>query len=240
MYKKYFSELKNRFYLLFLTCFSFMIIGYYYKKVLLFLLLEPNIYKTNSQNYFIFTNVTEIFSVYLKSTFFFSFQIFLLFLYYHIRSFILPSLFIIEYLYLKYISNLILIIWVWSILIFNYFLMPLIWEFFLSFNNNSGVSLYFEAKLAEYLNFYITFYYIVVLYCQIFSFIIFFLNYFNANTVLIKKFRKLFYFFLVLFSTLISPPDIFSQLFISLNMICFFEMLVFNIMLKYSMRLVRE
>ena len=239
MYTKYFIELKNRFFFLLLSCFSFAITGYYYKKILLFLVLKPTHCETGILNYFVFTNITEIFSSYLNVIIFFTFHIFLLFLVYHTKNFLSPSLFRREYESLKYIIRLILVVWLVSIGILNYCLFPLVWDFFLSFHQNSGVSLYFEAKLIEYLNFYITFYVIFVLYCQVFTCIIFFLNYLNADTIVIKKFRKIFYFFLVLFSTLISPPDISSQLLISLHMIWFFELLVLTILLKYSMSLIR-
>lgn len=47
----------------------------------------------------------------------------------------------------------------------------------------------------------------------------------NLNQV--KKYRKLFYFLFVFFSTIVTPPDVFSQLFVSFFLISFYEILTF-------------
>jgi Sec-independent protein secretion pathway component TatC len=49
---------------------------------------------------------------------------------------------------------------------------------------------------------------------------------------LIKAFRKIFHYFFLIFSTLITPPDIFSQLSISLCLTFNYEILVFYFIFK--------
>ena len=76
---KYFLEVKNRLLLLILTCLSTLFVCYLYKETVLFLLVQPNSFMTNSNSkmfYFIFTNVTEIFSVYIQLIKFVCFQVF--------------------------------------------------------------------------------------------------------------------------------------------------------------------
>ena len=64
---KYFIEIRNRLLLLLLTWLSTILISYLYKEILLFSIVQPNIVFNFSNGstffYFIFTNVTEIFSV---------------------------------------------------------------------------------------------------------------------------------------------------------------------------------
>jgi sec-independent protein translocase protein TatC len=234
---RYFLELKTRFILLFTTWLSIILVGYYYKEILLFLLLEPdlfNIFDTNFPCYFIFTDVFEIFSVYIQLVLFISFQILILYFLYHFFVFLSPGLFFFEYYYLNYILKLITFIWFLSVFLSKYIFIPLTWNFFLSFQNLSSVALHFEAKLNEYLIFYISFYYLCIFYCQIFTLLLFFLNFMNKNLLTIKKFRKVYYYFFVLFSTLVSPPDIVSQFLISFILVFLYEFFIFIFAWQFS------
>jgi len=68
-------------------------------------------------------------------------------------------------------------VWLFSVVIYNYLLIALTWDFFASFQfalSNNFINLYFESKLKEYFIFYVTFYYLTVFYCQIFTIFCFF------------------------------------------------------------------
>jgi sec-independent protein translocase protein TatC len=231
----YIIEIKNRVILLFITWFSVILVGYFYKETLLFLFLESEMFINNEfkVDYFIFTDVIEIFSVYIQLIWFISLQICILFFLYHSFMFIGLGLFFIEYLYFSHVLKVIICVWFLSIFFSKYLLIPMMWKFFINFQNISFINLYFEAKLIEYLNFYIKFYYVFVCYCQILTFLYIFFNYINANVILVKKFRKLYYYFFVIFSTLISPPDIFSQIGISLILIIFYEFFIYIYFIKF-------
>ena len=72
MIYKYYLEIKNRFLLLSLTWVSTILVSYFYKEILLFISIKPSICNNNSIIfYFIFTDVKEVFSVYIKLIFFF-------------------------------------------------------------------------------------------------------------------------------------------------------------------------
>jgi sec-independent protein translocase protein TatC len=233
---KYILELKNRFILLFITWFSVILIGYLYKETLLFLFIESEIFVNNEfkVDYFIFTDVLEVFSVYIELISFLSLQIVVLYILYHSFVFLSHGLFISEYYYLNYIVKTILIVWFLSVILSKYILIPTMWNFFFNFQKAGSINLHFEAKLSEYLNFYIQFYYIFIFYSQIFTLLLFFFNYINANSSLIKKFRKIYYYFFVLFSTFVSPPEIYSQICISLVLIFFYELFIYGFILKSS------
>lgn len=236
---KYILEIKNRIILLFITWFSVICVSYLYKETLLFLFIESELFTNNEFKvyYFIFTDVIEVFSVYIELIFFVSLQIWIIYLMYHMFIFLSYGLFIVEYYYLNYMVKTVLVIWFFSIIISKYFLIPSMWNFFINFQNGTYLNLYFEAKLNEYLNFYMKFYYIFIFYCQIFSVLLFFFKYTNANCSFIKKFRKLCYYFLVIISTLISPPEILSQIVISLFLICCYELFIFLFLFKFSVNL---
>jgi sec-independent protein translocase protein TatC len=237
---KYFLEIKNRCILLFFTWLTSLFICYLHKETLLFLIIQPNKLITNNLTsfYFIFTNVTEIFSVYIQLITFLSFQLFFFYMIYHIFSFLSFAMFRTEFYYFKVFLKLSLVNWLCSIFFSNFVLVPITWNFFLSFQNIISakfITLHFESKLTEYLSFYILMYYLSVCYCQIFTILFFFLNSFKNKTKTTKKFRKLFYYFFVVFSTLISPPDVFSQIFVSSLFILLYEVLVFSFLLQYEL-----
>ena len=89
-------------------------------------------------------------------------------------------------------------------------------------------TLYFESKINEYFLFYMSLYYICVFYFQIWIFLFIAFDFFNSkNIIRVKNLRKFFYYVLVVFSTLITPPDVYSQMCISLFFIVSYEILVF-------------
>ena len=244
---KYFFEIKNRLILTFIVWFSLTLISYFYKETLLFIIVKPNILmkinltiENSNIFYFIFTNVTEILATYLQLVIFIVSQVQLIIIIYHLFLFFSPALFYYEYLYLKFIIKTMVLIWFLSALLATYYFIPFTWNFFLSFQNltiSDSLNLHFEAKLNEYLCFYISFFYLYEFYCQFFVFLLVFLNYINVNINSIKKFRKVYYYFFILFSTFISPPDIFSQIFLSIIFIFVFELMLGGILFKTRIKI---
>jgi len=227
----------------FFTWISVICVSYLYKEVLLFLLVKPTIPIKNQTFsiifYFIFTDITEIFSVYITLIFFFGNQIFMLYFFYHFLVFISPGLYNFELRYLKFVFIFSFFFWLLSIFVLNKILLPITWNFFLSFQTVSivkSVNLYFEAKLNEYLNFYLTLYYICLFNCQAFMILGLFLYYIKGNLIIVKKFRKFFYYIFIIFSTLLTPPDVISQLLISISTIIIYELLIFSIVLRSSLK----
>lgn len=231
----YLIEIKNRTVLVLLTWISVSIIAYLYKESLLFLITQPY-YTVLSKHdstvvpYFIFTNITELFSVYIKITLFCSSQMGILALVYHSLLFLSPAFFNLERFYLEKLIKTLLLVWVISIFFANSFLIPITWNFFLSFQQISAfksVSLHFEAKLSEYIAFYITLYRLCIFYCQLVTIMIFFLQYYNTTIYSIRKFRKVYYYIFVVITTMLTPPDVSSQIVISSVIIVVYEICLF-------------
>ena len=236
MFYSYFLEIRNRLLLVMFGWIFTAFICYFYKETLLFLLIKPNFASTNPiPIYFIFTSITEIFSTYLKLVYFLSNQICIICFLYHVLLFITPGLFHSEYKLLRKIFFISLLFFFFSIVILNTAILPACWSFFLSFQKtivNNSVSLYFEAKINEYLKFYINLYFMCNLSCQMFMIIVLFLFYIKGELKLIKKFRKIFYLAFVIFATIITPPDVTTQLILSSIMICIHEVLIFSVLFK--------
>lgn len=230
-YYKYYIELKNRCFLL-LTCWIFtLLVCYSYKETVLFILINSSNY---TEHYFIFTDIGEIFYVYLQLIFFVSNQIALAMLFYHSIVFLSSGLYEFEYKKLQFALKVYIYSWVCSVVLLNKVIVPVSWNFFLSFQEANGITFFFEAKIIEYLDYFTNLYYICFLNCQLLAIITLLLSNYSQNTSKIRKFRKLFYIVFVTFSTLTTPPDIISQVLMSTSLITSYEILLFLNILKVS------
>lgn len=237
----YFLEIRNRFCLLLHGWGITAIICYLYKETLLFLLIKPNFFLIDfTLVYFIFTNVTEILSAYIKLIFFITNQIFIFCFLYHVLLFLSPGLYYFEYTFLKQVLFTSYIFSFLSITILNNVILPGCWFFFLSFQKtvtNHTINLFFEAKINEYISFYINLYFICYLNCQMFMILILFLMYTKGDLRVIKKFRKIFYLLFIIFATIITPPDIISQLMLSICIVSIYEVLVYIVLISKQFNL---
>ena len=233
MFLKYLSEIKKRVFLILFSCIVTTITCYFYKNVLLFLLIKLN-YKLYSLKsfYFITTNLSDVFTVCLKCSYFISFQFLIILIIYHILMFLSPGLFNFEYKILRLLVCICVILFILSILILHLCILPFLWDFFLSFQENCKINIFFESKLTEYFEFYQNIYFVVILINQSFSFIILHLLLTNRKIMFILTSRKIVYFIFILFATLITPPDIISQILIGTGLILFYEFLVISVLFK--------
>ena len=241
VFYKYYLEIKNRSLLLFLMWVTTVLAGYYCKEMLLFIIIRPIICysKDDLYVYFIFTDATEIFSIFIKIILFFGNQVVIVYFIYHLSVFILPGLLRTEYSILKFFFKMIVSSFFVAVIFFNVFLLPLSWDFFLSFQEfvtMKSIVLYFEAKLNEYLKFYIEFYFICMFYCLAIVFFVFFFNRIKSDLSLLKKSRKPFYYVFFVISTLLTPPDVFSQIILSIFIIFGYELIFFSFVLKSSLK----
>jgi sec-independent protein translocase protein TatC len=218
------------------SCLTLVFISYLYKETLLFLVIIPiKTSNTNYLSYFIFTNIAEVFLVYIRLISFLAAQFgFFIFLYQSL-VFLTPALFKKEYLFISSFYKLLIFTWILALTFLNYYLIPITWSFFINFHSivsSSFIFLHFEAKLSEYLEFYLYLYYICIFYTQFFIVLFFVFNYFNISLKTIKALRKFYYFFFFLFSTLISPPDVFSQVILSIILLSVYELMVISFIFK--------
>jgi len=239
MFYNYIKELGNRISLLIITWVSVTITSYYYKEVLIFILVTPSlvVFEKNTL-YFIFTNLSDIFSTYIKLACFMGNQFLCVFLFYHFVIFLSPGLRFSEFSNTLKIFFLSLFLWLCAILTLNTYVLPFSWQFFLSFQNSTSdavLNFHLEAKINEYLDFYINLYYLCCLNFQFLIILSVFLESIKNNLGKLKTFRKFFYFGFFFIATIVTPPDILSQICLGIGFILVHEIMIIIIILKTNL-----
>ena len=231
----YFIEIKNRILLIILAWFFLIITSYYYKEIILFIITQPNFSSVQDLSfYFITTNVIDTFYVYLKLSYFVSFQLTSVFILYHFFKFINPALYKKELFLIKNIIVVSIYYWILIIYLFNQFIFPVILNFFFKYQqiNSKIIKIYFELEFSEFIKNYCLYFYIIYTISQIFIILLLYLNKTNKHIQFVKRFRKIIYTIFLLQSTFLTPPDVFSQICIGLCLILIYEFLVITTILK--------
>jgi len=233
---KYFLEIKNRLTLVLICWFLSAAVSYYYKKFIIFLFSKSiiSVFKHHSF-YFITTNVTDIFTVALKISYFTATQITVLYGMYHIIIFLSPALYKNEFKIVKSILFYIFLIWSLNLVILNNIVLPYTWKFFMNFQTSmdqQNINIYFETKLNEYIDLYLVIYYISTLICQLNLFLYLYIIKLARKTVFIRTYRKYLYALFYFFATIITPPDVVSQLVLGTLLSILFELIIIIIIMK--------
>ena len=233
---KYFIEIKNRTILLFISYFLLFVVFYYYSYFLLILtiFLNKEIINNNILNYFIFTSISDLFYIYLKLSVSFSNYLIYFIISYHLICFLKPGLYKKEFSSLKFYFKVNLILNMVLFIFFNNTLLPFISRFFFDiyFDKINYINLFFEANICEYFLFYKKTYFNFFINFQLMILFLLFLNYFNLNFKIIKNIRKIIYLIILLFSTMITPPDVISLILFYSILICLFEINFFFTILR--------
>jgi sec-independent protein translocase protein TatC len=208
------------------------IIFIFFSKELLFILVKPllNINEEILFYYFIFTNMSDVLLIYIKIAlilaFFFTIPTFLI----QIIIFLFRGLYRYEFFFI-FVMFLLSVTFLYIILLVLYsYLIPLIWFFFINFELTSANSLfgvYYEAKINDYINFMFSIFFIFCFFLQ-FPTIMLFCIYFNFVRInFFILYRKYFIIIFLILGGLFSPPDIFSQLFLSISVLVLYEIIIF-------------
>lgn len=153
---------------------------------------------------------------------------------YHSFIFLIPAFFKTEYFRLKIVFKTIFTTYLLSIYFFYYILLPATLNFFMGFQSlliNNSFYLHFEAKIIEYLKFFLLLYQGCILYLQFFACFFLVFNYFITKQA-VKKLRKLFYYLFLILISVICPPELLVQIYIYLLIISVYELIVLLFLLK--------
>jgi len=187
------------------------------------------IYNTNIFDFthFIFFNPLELFKIHFFFILYFSSVFALPFCLWIILDFLVSSLKKKKYLLLRKIILIIILIYSFLNYFSFLFILPNIWLFFQNFNKFLSklqfFSFSFELRLGEYYNFLYDFINITNLFFITCVSIVFIINGMGLNFFISR--RKLFIFTNILFSTLLSPPEIITQLLLFVFFNFFLELL---------------
>ncbi|MDA7705015.1 twin-arginine translocase subunit TatC [Rickettsiales bacterium] len=222
--KQHFSEFKQGFIKILIFFICFFIIGYYFSDDIYNFLLHPLEINSNIDRRIIYTSPIEAFLSYLKLSFIFSlfcsFPVILL----QIYLFLTPAFY-------KKERSIMIVIFLLSPLLFfigicacYYGLLPLALEFFLTFENiDSAIPIILEARISEYLKLILNMLFIFGIIFQIPLLFILLIKFDKIDKNSLKKFRKYYIILSFIIGAIFTPPDIFSQLFVAVIMILFYE-----------------
>lgn len=231
--KGYLNEIKNRIILILLFYSFFFMFLYKYKNILikLTILIDKGMaYKIF--DYFIYTSITELFSTYISFNFFICNLVLYFQLTYHVICFLSCGLYLKEYCCLKLFFITSGSFGILSLFFAHILMLPLLLNFFLSFQLHNNF--YFEAKIYEYLDFYKKVYFNTFINFQIIALLLTLLSLVQNSykqTIFIKN-RRQTYFICLTFATIVTPPDILSQLIIWIILIIFIEIIIFSLLME--------
>lgn len=216
---------------------SFIITGilFYFYKNLLLLILTFSILKVPSKNiiqgfdHFIYTHPGELLKIYFLIILTFIFIFIIPYLVWHFLDFFRSSFFLSEMINIRLFLFLFLL-FTFFLNVFGFFLLfPNIWFFFECFNNqietDNVLNLFLELRIQDFLTFFFGFFYVLNFAILLFLFLFFIIISFGLKTLL--SWKKLFIFIHISFATLLSPPDVFSQMSIFLFLSFLFEFILF-------------
>lgn len=173
----------------------------------------------------IFTALPEVFVSNLKIALFASFLTSFPFLISQIVLFIYPALYKKEKKIIVPTFSLIPILFICGVCFAYFFLIPIIWNFFISFENflQGSIPVVLESKYSEYmkLTMYLLFASGLSFEFPVLLFILSKLGVVSYETL--KKKRKYFFIGIVIFSAILTPPDVISQIGIAIPLIIFYE-----------------
>jgi Sec-independent protein secretion pathway component TatC len=229
----YLKELYFRFFY-FILCSSFcLLIVYLYKEQLAFILILPSYFGKSPIEYFIFTEPKEIFLFYLALCFFCYFLFSLPYFLFSCYDYIKPALYINENIIVSSLLKKMLNFYIiFNIIIFLIFL-PIFWNFFSSFTKETGLILfYFELSALNYFHFLFTTFLICnLLLIFLSSGVYIFIKYGFSILLQIKPYIILLF---LLFSTLITPPDLELQIILFFFLYISLEIFLFLFFVLYS------
>lgn len=194
---------------------------------------ESNIFvQTKAPLQFIFTDITEAFRTSLSLVFGFTCYIHIPFIVYHLWSFFIPSLFFYERKIFSQFCFFFLSLYTLATFSVIVYIFPILWNFFLNFETiTEFLDIHCEARISSYYSFILKICLISHLFFQLPFFILIFLYFKFLNIFNILTNRRWIYWFILLFSATIAPPDALMQFIISSFMLFVLEISFFFILL---------
>lgn len=226
-YLDHLRELRNRILFSFLFLFLSFIFFFFNVKYLGDVLTKPlfSLLENSPNQRMIFTSLPEVFVSNLKISLFTSFLVSAPFFIIQIILFISPALYKNEKNFFIPLIILSPIFFIAGVLFAYYFLVPVIWNFFISYENllNNSFPIELESKYSEYIKLIMFLLFASGLSFEFPILIILLTKIGVFNYHFLSKNRKFFFIGILIFSAFFTPPDVISQIGIAIPLIIFYE-----------------
>jgi sec-independent protein translocase protein TatC len=225
------SELKNR---LIVTSLIYLVavgICYLFVEDIYYFLLTPlqQAMADGAAKKMIYTSLTEVFFTYLKLSFSAGFFIVFPFIAYQIYTFLSPGLYKAEKgVLLPFLIAVPILFMVGASLVY-YFVFPLAWKFFLSFEvvgSSEVIAISLEAKVNEYLSLVTNLIISFGLAFQMPVILTLLVKFGVVSTDWLKRKRKVAVVIIFVLAAFLTPPDVISQIALALPMLLLYELSV--------------
>lgn len=225
----HFNELRTRMMWCLALFLMNFILCYFFAETIYNFLLQPLLNANNGENKkIIYTGLTEAFFTYLKLAYYGSLCLTIPIIFINIYQFLAPGLYKKEK---KLVAPLMVaspVLFVLGMALVYYLIMPMAWQFFLSFENKETIiPIALEARISEYLSLIVHLMLAFGLAFQL-PIILILLVKFNILTVeSLRKKRRLAVVIIFAIAAIITPPDVISQIGLAIPLILLYEVSIF-------------
>jgi len=240
------TELKARIFYLFVSFIMSFALCYLYSNEYLYLLSKPLIdsFEEGENRGFIFTHMSEAFLTTLFISICVPFFMLIPYLAYSLWLFIVPGLTLNERVYANEKLLLFFFLFLISFLICYTQIIPYMCAFFLNFEVSDTKAIFFNIRLEAKIYDYILFTIQSILLSGVFSiFPIIFLVLIEGGFVhssILLKWRPLMFVLSFILGGFLSPPDIFSQIFVAFALITLYETSIFYLFFYNRLKNIRH
>ncbi len=212
--------------IIFFLC-SFLISYYFIEQIYNFL-LNPLLltYGAESGKRIIYTGLTEAFITYVRLAFLSALFLSTPFLLSQIYLFISPGLYKKERKLMLFLLISIPLLFLLGAILLYYFILPIAFKFFISFElsgNLNSIPIELEARISEYLSLIVKLIFGFGFAFQIPVFLLILVKTELITIESLKSKRKYWILLIFILAAILTPPDIFSQIFLAIPMILLYE-----------------
>ena len=226
-YLDHLRELRNRILISFLFLFLSFLVFFFNVKYLGDILTKPlfSLLVDSPNQRMIFTSLPEVFVSNLKISLFASFLVSTPVLIIQLILFVSPALYKNEKKFFIPLVILSPFFFLAGLLFAYYFLIPVIWNFFISYENllDNSFPVELESKYSEYIKLIMFLLFASGLSFEFPVLIILLTKIGIFNHEFLSKNRKFFFIGILIFSALFTPPDVISQIGIAIPLVIFYE-----------------
>ncbi len=227
------KELRKRAFIVIGAWLAALIASWFFAEYIYQFLVTPlaNIYAGDANRRLIFTGLTEVFFTYMKVAFFSSFILIFPVLAWHIYRFMAPGLYAREKLvFLPFLIVSPVLFLVGAALVY-YFIFPLAWQFFLSFEIGGGdtgmLPIVLEARVSEYLSLVMQLIFAFGLAFQLPVVLALLARAGLIKTEQLRQKRRYAIVVIFIVAAILTPPDIISQIGLAIPLLLLYECSIF-------------